>query len=912
MSYGGNEASSDPQTNNLYTTPAGHVNVTYLSSTGDTGSPAGNPAYAPTVVGVGGTFLTVSGNTYVSESGWSGAAGVDGSGGGISLYQSKPAYQSSVTQSSTKRTLPDVSFDADPNSGVAIYDSYDFSAGTPWIAVGGTSFSSPAWAGIIAIANQGRATNGLSSLDGVTQTLPLLYSISSSDFHDITSGNNGFAAGVGYDLVTGRGTPIAPALINDLATPAIIVNPGAVSYSTLASTYSQNFNTLASSGSTSSSLPTGWSFAETGSSGNTTYGIDNGGSSSGNTYSYGTTASTDRALGGLQTSSVVTTFGVAFQNLTGAPLNSVSLAYTGEQWRLGATGRTDRLDFQYSLDATTVDSGTWTDFNSLDFTAPVTSGSLGAKDGNAAADRTAKSATISALNIPNGNSIWFRWVDFNATGSDDGLAVDDLTFVANTAGNVAPTTTGQSSASVVTGNTFAFSGANAFSIADPDSSSITETLHVTAGSLAVTTGSTTVTGNGTGNLTVTGTVTTVNTALATLVYTSPNAVSTVTLSASGNDGVATGNTVTTTIHVTNVAPTTSGPTSGTVAWNSQLSFSGASAFSVADPDSANVTAFVTTSVGAVSVTASGASVSNITGGISIAGTLANVNTALGTLIYSAPSSGTSATLTVNASDSVSTSNSVVASVTLTAPNVINYTALNSTYLQNFDSLASSGTSSTLPNGWFFSETGSNANTTYSADNGSLATGNTYSYGATGSTERALGQLRNGGLASTIGANILNNTGSLIGTFTITYTGEQWRIDGAHSVVPDGMSFEYSLNATSLSSGNWTPVTSLDFASPVTGSTFVALNGNIAPNRTVGITGTISGLNLANAASFWIRWVDTDATGADDGLAIDDFSFSASGVPPDLTITNTNDSLSGSLRQAILRAYPRTQDWLSRV
>ena len=72
------------------------------------------------------------------------------------------------------RTTPDVSFDADPDSGVAVYDSYSQGSAAPWLEVGGTSFSSPAWAGLIAIADEVRANHGLPSLDGHNETLPTL------------------------------------------------------------------------------------------------------------------------------------------------------------------------------------------------------------------------------------------------------------------------------------------------------------------------------------------------------------------------------------------------------------------------------------------------------------------------------------------------------------------------------------------------------------------------------------------------------------------------------------------------------------------------------------------------------------------------------------------------------------------
>ena len=209
MSFGGDEFSSETSLDRYFTTPGGHTGVTFIASTGDSGTPGGYPALSPNVLAVGGTSLYLSGGNYGSESGWS------GSGGGVSTYEPLPGYQQGFV-SGSKRATPDVSFDADPNTGVAVYDSLNNSASAPWWQVGGTSFSSPAWASLIAIANQGRAINGQASLDGPTGTLPKIYSLPASDFHDITTGDNGYAAGVGYDLVTGRGSPIANLLIPDL------------------------------------------------------------------------------------------------------------------------------------------------------------------------------------------------------------------------------------------------------------------------------------------------------------------------------------------------------------------------------------------------------------------------------------------------------------------------------------------------------------------------------------------------------------------------------------------------------------------------------------------------------------------------------------------------------------------------
>jgi subtilase family serine protease len=234
MSFGSPEMSTDPSLNSLYTTPAGHQGVTFLASSGDTGSyvpgtttvAVNSPAASPNVLAVGGTHLVLNAdNSYNSETAWgsgtsSGSATSDGgSGGGISLYEPEPAYQSLV-QHTGFRTVPDVAFDADPETGVDVYDSYDNGAATPWNVIGGTSLASPSWGGLIAIADEGIVAAGGDTLDGATQTLPRLYTLyqtKPSDFHDITSGSNGaYSAGPGYDEVTGLGSPVANQLIPDL------------------------------------------------------------------------------------------------------------------------------------------------------------------------------------------------------------------------------------------------------------------------------------------------------------------------------------------------------------------------------------------------------------------------------------------------------------------------------------------------------------------------------------------------------------------------------------------------------------------------------------------------------------------------------------------------------------------------
>ena len=203
--------------------------------------------------------------------------------------------------------------------------------------------------------------------------------------------------------------------------------------------YSQDFNALAMTG-TSSTVPVGFGFVETGTAANTTYGANNGSTSTGNTYSYGSDGSSERAFGGLQSGSLIPTVGGCFTNSTGSTISALQIVYDGEQWRLGALGRLDKLDFQYSLDATSLSTGTWIDVDALDFTAPNTTTAGGILDGNAAGNRTDNiTGTISSLTLVNGSTFYIRYNSFDATGSDDGLAVDDFSLAATLLDSTPPT-----------------------------------------------------------------------------------------------------------------------------------------------------------------------------------------------------------------------------------------------------------------------------------------------------------------------------------------------------------------------------------------------------------------------------------------------------------------------------------------
>ena len=227
MSYGlfleyTGQGGLEQQWDKTYLQPAlaAHPDVTFFAASDDYGATFGliYPSSSPNVVSVGGTslFLT-STNQWSSETGWA------DSGGGFSTTFAEPTYQENDGfDNSGFRTNPDVAAVADPATGVAVYDPYDLGPVTPWIGVGGTSVSTPIWAGMMSIADEGRVLargrrwgrRRRLLLYGLARTAP-------GDFHAITQGNNGFPAGPGYNLVTGLGFPHANLLIPALASVAV-------------------------------------------------------------------------------------------------------------------------------------------------------------------------------------------------------------------------------------------------------------------------------------------------------------------------------------------------------------------------------------------------------------------------------------------------------------------------------------------------------------------------------------------------------------------------------------------------------------------------------------------------------------------------------------------------------------------
>ncbi len=203
MSWGASEFSSETSYDSYFN----HAGVTFLASSGDSGAGVIWPAASPNVTAVGGTSLVLnSTGTVSSETAWS------GSGGGISAYEALPSYQNGWL-AAAGRGVPDVSYDADPNTGVPVYIS-DYNNTAGWFTVGGTSAGSPQWAALFALTNASRSSSVSSSNPALYATATANYA---ADFRDITVGNNGaYSASVGYDLVTGLGSPLANQLVPSL------------------------------------------------------------------------------------------------------------------------------------------------------------------------------------------------------------------------------------------------------------------------------------------------------------------------------------------------------------------------------------------------------------------------------------------------------------------------------------------------------------------------------------------------------------------------------------------------------------------------------------------------------------------------------------------------------------------------
>ncbi|MCW4005546.1 MAG: S53 family peptidase [Candidatus Bathyarchaeota archaeon] len=203
MSWGSDEFVSQTRSNRHFTSAYGAV---FYAASGDNGSGCMWPASSANVVSVGGTTLSLDAyGTVLSETAWS------KSGGGISAYEPQPDYQAQYGIQSSKRTTPDVSYNADPSTGFAVYHD------SRWYIVGGTSAGAPQWAAINALSHS--ASNDNLYLNAQSQNYTYY-------FRDILAGSNGYDATTGYDYVTGLGSPLTSNYGRSLLTSITLLPAG--------------------------------------------------------------------------------------------------------------------------------------------------------------------------------------------------------------------------------------------------------------------------------------------------------------------------------------------------------------------------------------------------------------------------------------------------------------------------------------------------------------------------------------------------------------------------------------------------------------------------------------------------------------------------------------------------------------
>lgn len=263
----------------------------------------------------------------------------------------------------------------------------------------------------------------------------------------------------------------AAALIANRAEAQIPMSGGA---------YSQNFDSLADSGNANgwtdnSTLP-GWYAAKSVSPNAVTNYIANTGSlTTGSLYSYGATASANRALGVLVSGTPGNiTFGLRLINDTASAQSNILISFTGEQWR-NANAAAQTLAFSYRIgnslaDADAAGNFVWTSFSGLNFTTPVSGGTAGALDGTAAANQIIfTNVPLTGVVVQAGQELFLRWfLARPSSGSSPGVAIDNLAVSFQTAGNSPPVVTTQPQSQAAGEGGFAFFSANAIGSPTPN------------------------------------------------------------------------------------------------------------------------------------------------------------------------------------------------------------------------------------------------------------------------------------------------------------------------------------------------------------------------------------------------------------------------------------------------------------
>jgi hypothetical protein len=684
--------------------------------------------------------------------------------------------------------------------------------------------------------------------------------------------------------------------INVSTTGIVSVNPYLV-IPTINSPVLSNFNSIGSSPTAvlSSGFKTGTDWSAGGTVTTLAYGTSGVGIvSTGGGYinwTNGDTAtSTDRAIGMLNTGSFTSPKSIilAIQNNTGATATDLYVTYDIEKYRSGSRIWDVTFFHGSSSTATTSapagDQNYPADINNTVVLNPPSS--------------TSKSVALSGLSIPSGGIYYLRWTLTGNGGSSNGqgLGFDNIAVTLSNATSPTITVTPTSLTGFTytlgsgpsTPQTFTVSGTNLTNnvIITP---STNYEVSLTSGSGYVTSPSTlSVTQSGG---TLTGQPVTIYTrlkaGLATGTYNSevinitstgsiPKSISAsgvvasaiVTVSANTSTGSEQAGTVVTVTATTNNPVVTDQTVDITVTGTGITSTD----YSITDGDAA---------VGIQIKILAGNTTGTSTFTILDDNLLESSETA--TLTISNPTIGMGLGSPTTANITITDNDDAVLLTTLGSPSATT----------NFNEIVTTGISTDVSKGAYFLETGTGQNSTYSANDGSSSSGDTYSYGTGTNTDRALGSGITASMTDVkIGFKIKNNTGSSFNAIIVQYYGEQWRrgtTGSTGSQFRDKLKFEYSTSATDLSTGTWGSSTILNFNSPDFGLVLndAARNGNSVSYRTL-IRDTIfipSG--VSSGSDVWVRWVHstTGTSGSRDGLGIDDVIFTPINFTPSIFYTD---------------------------
>lgn len=707
-------------------------------------------------------------------------------------------------------------------------------------------------------------------------------------------------------------------IIADILNAQISMNSGG--------SYQQNFNNLATTGTSNTwgnnTTISGW-YAQIGLSNISVYRSSDGSALNSALYSFGTVSNNERSLGSINGSGVSPSlsnnyaYGLLMVNNTGSTINQVNVGYTMEQWANAGVNVPQNLTFWYKISTTAITNleasrtNGWIQVNSLTAVSPTFSTTISALNGNDNANRVVVSPQqISGISIPNGHFIMLRWVDRDESNRDHGLSIDDVSVSWNTdvnyyldadndgygninnfimssspvAGYVLNSSDCDDNNAAINPNTVWYRDLDndGFGDLNTTTTSCTQPAAYVLNSLDCNDNNANINPNtiwyydqdndGFGNLNVTTTscVQPANYVANSLDCNDNNAninPNTTWYRDADNDGF--GDNGTTSVSCSQPI----GFVSNNLDCNDANNLINPNTTWYRDQDGDS---FGTPSVTTNSCTQPVGFVPNNLD-CNDNNNVINPNT-----IWYRDIDGDG----FGDPNVTTTSCTQPVGYVLTSSQSAYSMSATGSYTQNFNTLGNSGTSVSWLNNstiqFWYAQLGSTATiSSYRVNNGSNLVAGLRSYGVDGNSDRALGSI-NGSSSSAsnnyaYGVLLQNNSELTINSLQISYVLEQWNINSNVNSQP--MTVWYSIqNAPILTpqasiNAGWTQVTGLNTSTPQTGSTFSTLNGNLTTNRSARNNISVSNFNLLPGQYVMIRWLDSDASGTDHGIGIDDVQIS---------------------------------------